>query len=307
MPQNNNNQNNKKKGAKYKGILESYFGDEINQELRHLIDLAVRKQFDTQQFVERFSNTHYFRQKFPGLIEHGGTIANGLTGQQGATVSASSLASAIAHYKTALDQTQLTAQQYGYHNFGKDQFAKLLRDETSPDEFKSRLQAVETVNSNPLLKDAFEAQQRAQGIKVNGQSAYKEALNVGSNKFMNTYEGALYQQQLGLSRNDAAALAKGGGSAPVGTTFEDLSKVVAFARENLQSIGPELANQGLATSKLVKALNNPNAFPDEIAKIKAIAEQRTSQFGTPVAGTYAQQGQSGGFSQFNQQREQGYG
>ncbi len=302
-----NNNNQKKKVNDLTRLVRQEIGDNITNEIRQLIDAAVRHQWDTQQFFERIVNTHYFRQKFPGLIEKNGSIANGLTGQQGAQVSSATLGQAIAHYNTALDQTQLAAQEYGYHNFGKDQFAKLLRDETSPDEFKSRLQAVETIDSNPALKAAFEAQQRAQGIKVNGQSAYKEALSAGPNKFMNTYEGALYQQQLGLSRSDANALASGKGGAPVGTAFADVNKLIAYARENLQTIGPELAQQGINTPQLVKALNNQGAYPDVIEKLKSLAEQRQKLYGTPVAGTYSQQGQSGGFSQFGQQQEQGYG
>ncbi len=299
----NNQNNNKKKAGQYKSLAESYFGDEINHELRQLIDLAVRKQFDTQQFVERFANTHYFRQKFPGLIERGGSIANGLTGQQGAQVNASTLGQAIAHYRTALDQTQQLAQTYGYHNFGKDQFAKLLQDETSPDEFKARLAAVETVDANPQLKEAYEAQLRASGQKVTGNAAYKAALSMGDKGFLNLYEGAQYQTQLGLSREEAAAAAK---SSPVEATQQSLDQVVAFARQNLQSIGPELQAQGITTPQLVKILNNPSAYAADIDKIKNIQAQRQSQYGRPVPGAYGQQG-TGGLSQYPQQREQSYG
>ncbi len=300
MPQNNNK---KKKVNELTQLVKQELGDTLTHEIRDLIDAAVRRQWDTQQFFQRVVNTKYFRQKFPGLIEQNGTIANGLTGQQGASVSASTLGQAIAHYRTALDQTQQLAQTYGYHNFGKDQFAKLLQDETSPDEFKARLAAVETVDANPQLKEAYEAQLRASGQKVTGNAAYKAALSMGDKGFLNLYEGAQYQTQLGLSREEAAAAAK---SSPVEATQQSLDQVVAFARQNLQSIGPELQAQGITTPQLVKILNNPSAYAADIDKIKNIQAQRQAQFGRPVPGTYGQQGQ-GGLSQYPQQREQSYG
>lgn len=303
----NNNQQNKQKKKQFESEVKQLFGGDLTQEIRQLIDLAVRKQFNTQDFVERLTNTHYFRRSFPGLLEHNGTIANALTGEQGVGVSAASLTGAIKNYRTALNQNQQIAQQYGYHNFGKDQLAKLLQDQTSSDEFKARLQAVETVDTNPALKAAFEAQQRANGIKVSGNSAYKAALSLGDKKFTNLYEGSLYQEQLGLSRGDAADLAHGKGSAPVGATFDSIDQVVTAARQNLQTIGPELAAQGITTPQLVKVLNNPTAYANEMGTIQQVLEARKSLFGRPVPGTYPQQGASGGLSQFPQQREAAYG
>jgi len=221
-------------------------------------------------------------------------------------VSAASLTGAIKNYRTALNQNQQIAQQYGYHNFGKDQLAKLINDQTSADEFKARLAAVETVDANPALKAAFEAQQRANGIKVSGNSAYKAALSLGDKKFSNLYEGSLFQQQLGLSRNDAEKLAKGK-AIPVGATFDDIGQLVSEVRNNLQAYAPELANQGIDTAKLVKVLGNPTAYAKELDQIKKIAEQRARLHGQPVAGTYGQQGQGGGLSQYPAQSEQAYG
>ncbi len=301
----NNNQQNKQKKKQFESEVKQLFGGDLTQEIRQLIDLAVRKQFNTQDFVERLTNTHYFRRQFPGLLEKNGTIANGLTGEQGVGVSAASLTGAIKNYRTALNQNQQIAQQYGY-NFNKDQLAKLIQDQTSPDEFKARLGAVELVNSNPALKDAYEAQLRASGQKVTPHSAYQAALKLGDKGFMNLYEGAQYQNQLGLNRNDAHALATGKGS-PVGATFESIDQVVQAARQNLQTIGPELAAQGITTPQLVKILNNPSAYSKEMGTIQQTLESRKSLFGRPVPGTYPQQGQSGGLSQYPQQREQAYG
>src|SRR4051812_21540170 len=223
------NNNNKQKKKQFESEVKQLFGGDLTQEIRQLIDLAVRKQFNTQDFVERLTNTKYFRRSFPGLLEKNGTIANALTGEQGVGVSASSLTGAIKNYRTALNQNQQLAQQYGYKNFGKDQLAKLLDDQTSSDEFKARLQAVETVDANPALKAAFEAQQRASGVKVTGNSAYKAALSMGDKKFSNLYEGSLFQQQLGLSRTDAAGLAKGN-AIPVGASFDDIGTLVSEVR-----------------------------------------------------------------------------
>jgi hypothetical protein len=301
MPNNNNKNQQKKK--QFESEVKQLFGGDLTQEVRQLIDLAVRKEFNTQDFVDRLTNTKYFRKSFPGLLDHDGTITNALTGEQGVGVSASSLTGAIKNYRTALNQNQQTAQQYGY-NFGKGQLAKLLQDQTSADEFKARLAAVETVDANPALKAAFEAQQRALGIKVNAGSAYKAAVAMGDKKFSNLYEGALFQDQLGLSRGDAASLAKGS-AIPVGATFDDIGQLVSEVRSNLQGYAPELANQGIDAARLVKVLGNPTAFAADIEKIKAVAQQRAA-LGRPVAGSYGQQGQAG-LSQYPSQREQSYG
>src|SRR3954469_6837252 len=144
----NSQNNNKQKKKQFESEVKQLFGNDLTQEIRQLIDLAVRKQFNSQDFVERLVNTHYFHRSFPGLMEHNGTIANALTGEQGVGVSASTLAGAIKNYRTALSADTELAHQYGFHNFGRDQLAKLLDDNTSSDEFAARLKAVETVDAN---------------------------------------------------------------------------------------------------------------------------------------------------------------
>jgi len=295
----------KKNRQQYKNTVKQLFGNDLTQEIRQLIDLAVRRQLTTQDVVERLVNTHYFRRQFPGLIEKGGTIANALTGEQGVGVSVSSLAGAIKNYRTALNQNQQIAQKYGYKNFNKDQFAKLIQDQTSPDEFGQRLAAVHIVDSNPALKAAFEAQERARGIKVTPNSAYKEALKAGDNRFLGLYEGAQFQSQLGFSKEDAASLSKG--VLPPTATFDDVNQLVSEVRSNLQGYLPELQQQGINAAQLVKILGNPGAYTSDIEKIKNIAQQRSSLYGRPVQGTYAQQGAGGGLSQYPQQGEAAYG
>lgn len=304
MPQ-NNNQNNKKKKGDLKSIVESYFGSDISHEIRQLIDLAVRKQFDAQEFVQRLANTHYFHQKFPGLIEKNGTIANELSGGQGVTVSAASLGQAISHYKTGLSQFQDIASQYGT-SINKDQFAASLKAQTSATEYKARLQAIDTIDSNPSLMQAFEQQAKAFGLKATPQAAYRAAAGAGDRKFMNIYEAASYQQQLGLGQQEAKQLATGGGAATASATFDNVDQIVAQARQNLQALAPELANQGINAAKLVKVFSNPGAYSTEIGKIGDLLKQRQGLFGNPVSGTYGQQGPGGGLQQFQQQRDQAY-
>lgn len=297
--------NNKKQRQNLTDYVREEFGGDISAEIRDLIDLAVRKQFDLQRFVQRFANTNYFHRQFPGLIERGGTIANALTGEQGVGVSPGSLQAAIKNYRTALDQNTQLAQQYGFH-FGKDQLAKLIKDNTSTQEFGQRLAAVATVDANPALKDAFEAQLRASGQKVTPNAAYKAALAQGPKAFENRYEGALYQQQLGLSRSESLALAKGKAINP-GATLDDVGQIISQARQNLQAIAPELANQGIGAARLVKILGNPTAYASDLDKVKAVLQQRQALFGQPVQGTYAQQGSGGGLTQYQPQGEAAYG
>lgn len=292
---------NKKKVS---NTLKQLFGDDLNQELRQLIDLAVRRQLSIQDVTERLVNTKFFRRTYPGIVEKNGTLANALTGEQGVSVSPSSLGGAIKNYRTALNDFGEIAKTYGYKNFGKDQLAHAIKNQTSAQEFGARLQAVETIDSNPALKAAAEQQAKALGYKLKGNELYRAAVGAGDAKFMNLYEAAKYQTDLGLGKKDATDLAKG--ALPAAATFDDVNQIIDYARHNLQALQPELAAQGISPSRLVKILANPGANGADIEKIKALATQRQALFGRAPQGSYAQQGAGGGLSTYGAQGEAAY-
>lgn len=290
---------------KFSSTVKQLFGNDLNAELRQLIDLAVRKQFNAQDFVERLVNTNTFDKKYPGLVERGGTIADALSGRSGAPVSVNSLTAAINAYGKSFESFQQQAQTYGY-KLNKDQFALALRHETSPDEFWARLEAVQTIDSNPALLNAFNEQAKLAGLKASKADAYRAAVKAGDNKFRTIYEASQLQTQLGFSAADSRGLIKDKAISP-GMNFGDVNTLIAEVRGNLQGYAPELQAQGINAAKLVKILGNPGGYTAEMDKIKAIAEQRSSLHGRPVVGSYATKGPGGGLSQYDQQGQAGYG
>lgn len=287
----------------FKNTVKQLFGNDLTAELRQLIDLAVRKEFNPQDFIERLVNTNYFDRQFPGLVEKNGTIADALSGQAGQTVSLNSLASALSNYRKGLDQFQGIAQTYG-EKISRNQFALALKNETSPTEFAARLKAKEVIDANPELASAWEAAAKAQGLKPNKYDLYKAAVGAGDKRFMALYESAQLQTNLGLSVGDARAAGK---DIQAGATFEDVNKLISEVRGNLQGYAPELAAQGINAAKLVKVLGNPDAYTSEIDKIRQIATTRQSLYGRQVPGTYAQQGKGGGLSLYGTDKEASYG
>lgn len=294
----------KKKKQALTQFFQQELGGDLNHEIHQLIDLAVRKQFGLQQFVQRFSNTNYFAKKFPGLLEKNGTISDQLLGVGGLGVSPGNLQSAIKNYGTALEKFQTTYQDYGLGRLNKDMFASALKNQTSATEFAARVQAIYAVDTNPALKDALSQQAKAEGLK--GNDLYKLALRDGA-KFTNAYEAAQYQTQLGFGAKEANKLAQGGPAANDAGAFQGIDQVIAEVRQNLSSYGPELQAQGINPAQLVKILNNPGSFASEMQKITQIATSRKSQFGRPVPGTYAQKGTGGGLSLYDQEGTAAYG
>jgi hypothetical protein len=287
----------------YKNTVKQLFGNDLTAELRQLIDLAVRKEFNPQDFIERLVNTNYFDRQYPGLVEKNGTIADALSGQVGQSVSVNSLASALSNYRKGLDQFQSIAQTYG-EKINRNQFALALKNETSATEFAARLKAMETIDDNPELGAAWEAAAKAQGLKPNKYDLYKAAVGAGDKRFMALYESAQLQTNIGIGAKDARDIA---GSIPHAATFDDVNKLMSEVRGNIQGYMPELQAQGINAAKLVKVLGNPDAYGPEVDKIRAIAEQRASLHGRPVVGTYGQQGPGGSLSQFPQQGQAAYG
>lgn len=296
---------NKTKKDAYKNTIKQLFGNDLTAELRQLIDLAVRRQFNPQDFVERLVNTDYFDMKYPGLVEKGGTLADALTGQAGVSVSVNSLASALSNYRKGLEQFQQQAQTYGY-NLTKGQYALAVKHETSPQEFAARLNAVWSVDNNPALLAAFTEQAKMAGLKITKGDAYRAAVKAGDNKFRTIYEAAQFQTQLGFGAGEARGLIKDKAVNPA-ASFEDVNKLIAEVRGNLQGYAPELAAQGINAAKLVKVLGNPTAYMAEIDKIRQIATTRQSLYGRQVPGSYAQRGVAGGLSLYDRQGEANYG
>lgn len=298
------NKNNKNKA---KSFLQS-FADELNGELRDLLELAVRKQFNTQQIIDRFVNTKYFRRQYPGLVTKGGDINAGLSDAVGTGVNAQTLGSAIQKYETGLNNFRDTASQFGYKSFNKHEFARTLNHQTSLQEFTARLQAIDAVDANPAALEAFNQQAKLAGLKPTKDAAYRAAIGAGDRKFQDIFEASQYQVGLGFAAKDARELATSTGGAPVGATPQSIAETIAHVRENLSTIGPELQNQGISPSKLVQILNNPGSFQNEIAKIQQTVASRQSLYGgRGPSGAQAQQGTAGGLSQYGREGQASYG
>lgn len=287
----------------FSNIVKGELGGHLTLEIRHLIEVAVRKDWDVQHFTQRFVNTKYFRQKFPGLIEKNGTIANELSGQQGQGVSPGSLGQAIRNYRAGLNQFADISSTYGFNGFDKKMFASALKSQTSAEEFAARLKAIDQVDSNPALKAMYEQNLKAAGLKAGPQDLYRAAAGLGEKPFMDVYEATQFQYNLGLDQGQAKELAKEGG----GSTFENVDELIANVRQNLQGYAPELKAQGLDTVKLVKVLANPSAYQAEVDIIRNVAQQRQSLYGRPVAGTYARRGAGGGLALYEPEGQASYG
>lgn len=286
-------------------IIQSLtIGDDINRELRELVDLVVRKQLTIQDLVQRFVNTRYFAQKFPGLIKSG-DIATDLAAGGQTGISAQNLASAIANYETALVQFKQTSQRYGYGNFTRHQLATALDANTSPEEFAARLKAIDAVDSNPELQAAFKQAAQIKGNKGTKGDMYRFALEAGDRRFQDTYEAAQLSTQLGLKVGESRKLASK--ALPTDFTPESTDNLVSYVRENLQAVGPELAARGITAPKLVKILANPGAFASEVGVLQEIVAQRKARYQTPVVGSYGRPGAAGGLSLYGDEGQQAYG
>jgi hypothetical protein len=186
-------------------------------------------------------------------------------------------------------------------------YAEAIKNQTSAQEFQTRLQAIETVDSNPALKDAWMQQAKLAGVKPTDRHLYEQAAGAGDQRFRNIFEAAQFQTSLGFGKDEARNLAKNG-AIPAEASFADINKLVAEVRSNIQGYMPELQAQGINAAKLVKILGNPGGYTAEMDKIRQLAEQRNSLHGRPVVGTYAQSGSGGGLSLYkNDQGQAAYG
>src|SRR4029077_13857190 len=101
---------------------------------------------------------------------------------------------------------------------------------------------------NQYLKQSGQAPLDKEGL-------YKLASGTADKRFYDYYEAAQFKAAgIGLSKEEALGVARATGEP--GTTVP-LNEVIARVRENLATIGPELANQGISTVALTKFLANP--------------------------------------------------
>lgn len=268
---------------------------------------AVINDWNDQEIIQAVTHSPTFRRSYPGIFDADGNLADFLVGSERASLSPQTLATAIKNYNTLWKSYEDAAVNYKgiIGRMGRDKVAALIRSETSPDEFATKLQAVYTVKTNPEMFKLFQQQMRAAGLEpLKGQGLFRFIAGTADKKFYDVYEATRFRQALDLKKADANRLAKQVGLP--GEQFASLDQVAAEARSQLRTIGPELQAQGINTVKLVKALANPSANLDVMEKVQQILTSR-SQLGKPVQGTYPTRGPGGGVSIYEQQGEASYG
>lgn len=274
----------------------------LGGEFLQLIDSAVRNDWGAQEFIDRLINTKTFRQRFPGLITNG-QISPYLLQQAGAGINASTLGSAIQRYEQHLYAYGQVAEKYGF-NFRRDMMRAAIKFDISPDELGARLNAVDTLKRNP---DFFKNFERLSGQKFKGRQEQLAFLaGAGGQRVYDLYEATLLKQaDIGLSRKQVKNLAGDIGT-PGALDPMAIGQLVDQVRQNLQTVGPELAAQGINSAQLVKALANPSLFPKEIDKMRQIMASRQA-LSRPVQGSYGSKGSGGGLSLFEEQGQAAYG
>lgn len=269
---------------------------------------AVINDWGSQEVVTAVVTSDRFKTQFPGLLDASGDIQPFLVGGVNTSPSASTLGQAIHAYNTMWNQYQQVAQNYGHiaGEVNKSKLALLIKAQTSPQEFASKLAAVDRVEKNPDALAAVNQQLKLAGMKpLQGLDAFKFAAGGADKKFYDVLEAAqIHTSSLGIGAQQAAHLAKSVGTPGVATT--NFAQTIANARQNLQAIGPELANQGINAAKLVKVFANPDAYVKEMGLIQQALETRKG-LARPVAGTYATRGPAGGISLFPEEQTASYG
>lgn len=290
--------------AQRKALRDALKSLGIDGNFLELIDSAVRGDWSAQEFTVRLTKTEAFRNKFPGLIQNG-NLSPSLTGGRDVGINASTLAGAIRAYKTAWESYTEVAKNYGYGGIGRDKLATLIKNDVSPDEFGTRLQAIRTVKMNPDTFAALKEQAKLAGVNMQPKDMFKFAAKTADKKFYDLYEAAQLQTQVGLDPKAAARVARGAVGQP-GAATQNLDEIISYVRQNLQQVGPELAAAGINAAKLVKVIANPGAFAREMDIIRQTVATREG-LGRPVAGIYAQRGPAGGLALYDEEPQAAYG
>jgi hypothetical protein len=273
----------------------------IKGSFQALIRRAVTQGWDMDEFAQALIRTKKFKQSFPGLVQNG-TIAIDFTG--GASAGASAVIQAVTNYRKGYDDFQEIASRIGYPGqVTKQIFGQTVRNGISPDEFSTRLNLVNNVNSNPGLLDMYNEQRKFAGLKPLDEMGLLKAAATNDPEFIDSYQAAyLRSQGLDLTAEQAGRVAKGIDS-PLQQNM-NLGQLVQQVRQVQRDAGPELRAIGVDDEYLtgLAAGNDPDNRAGALESI--VASRRLMQ--RQVPGTYGRQTDTGGFALYPEEETASY-
>lgn len=264
-----------------------------------LINKAIIYDWSPQEFVTNLVASEPFQRRFPGIVGANGVINDFLLGQEGTSLSPTTLGRAISNYRSLWQSYEEVGKRFGYGNLNRNQIAMLIRNEMSPDEFGAKANAVTIVTKNKAAFDAFNQQRRALGLEPLNKSDLFRAVATEDQKFYDAYEATrLRMMDLGLGVKGAKQVANALGNVDDAgrftgaTSARTMAQIVAEFKANQADIGPELAAAGISRVKLAKFLANPTTDPDLARQLDQLMATRRGQ-GAYVAGSRPRAGATG--------------
>jgi len=158
----------------YEEILRRW-GMRANKNLLNLIELAMRGQWTTTQFIDNLRQTPEYKQHFRGI--------RWTTGMS------------EAQYNSQYAAYKARAQDIG-ENLSRQQFGKLLKRGVSIDEFSDRVDALDAIDRYAPLWSQFQQVLELRGVNVPGGRLTKKELQkfimgMGPAKWEKIYEEAI--------------------------------------------------------------------------------------------------------------------
>jgi hypothetical protein len=269
----------------------------ISQVLRD----AVINDYSEQELLRAVTKTKSFRNAYPGIFDRDGDLQPFLVGAARQGLSASTLATAVGNYNKLWFAYEQAASNYGgiAGKIGRDKVAQLIRSETSPEEFQTKLRAVQLATDNPGAIDIFNEQLKAAGLPpLKGKDVFKVFAGSADQKFYDAYESARIRQLgpgLDFSSKDAMGIAQALGNVdeqgnPTGPG--DVSELLRQLTGTLSDIAPELQAAGYNNLSIAKYLANPDSDPAFAIRLQGIIAAKRGR-GQYVAGQQVQRGPGG--------------
>lgn len=293
-----------KKNPQQQAVQHLLAGLGIGGDYHMLIVQAVQNDWDTTEFLHALTTTRTFRQRFPGLIQHG-RVAPFLSANP-SELSASNLGAAIRQYGQLQNAYhQVVRNLSPAYKITPQRMGALISGQISPDEFGRRAEALRTFQQNPGLRETFNEQLQAAGKKPLDQMGFFKFLaNASQRSFYDVYESAYFRTQLGLNPQTALEAARQIGG-PLGAPAQDLNALVSQVRSMHADIAPELQRIGVSDADLLVLASNQD--PKGLApKIQQIINQRRT-LGQPTgAGQQVRTGSGGGAALYGEQQPASY-
>lgn len=281
--------------AKKKTMEELLRGLGLGGSYSALVANAIQEDWTETEFLTRLVHTGQFRRTFPGLMQ-GGQLAPLLSPIPSA-FTASNLGSAIRNYYSIENAYQQVARNYG-KPFGRQQVALLIRGQVSPDELGARVQAVQSVKSNPALREQFNTILRDAGEKpLDEHGFFRFVAKAAPRKFYDIYEAAQLRA-LGLELTPGQARTAAQQIGAIGAPA-DIAGIVREIKLLKPDIGPELRAAGITDQDLVllQAGQDPRNLEPALRRI--VAQRRAT--GSFVPGYQPRTGTAGGVAIFGRE------